>query len=327
MSATLEPNKKLTLSPDAPLRQAIIDAMSSILAYAVQMAKQAKDEPVVAVHEYRKSLRRARALLRLLQAELGPDFSELNGQLRELVRRTSQTRDLDVLADTLGGLPEPLKAKEQRDREAVLALITQTRQEREALDISALLARDLDILQTMRFDLVQAMPEDYGWEQLCEGIARAHKRARMALANAIAHGDDEDIHDWRKRVKELRYQLELLTSRHHHAPLEDAHEHLSALAERLGQVTDLMILRDFIVAHRQAFEKSPKRLLKHLEALIEEGFDGCVHQSKHLFGYKPRAFARHILDPVLPLHALPPSSTTLTEQDLAAARADDDEEE
>lgn len=301
MSATLEPTKKLTLSPDQPLRQATIDAFGGILSYAVQMAHSASKDPVQAVHEYRKSIRRARAVLRLLQGELGQDYKELNGQLRELVQRTSQLRDLDVLAQTLNSLEAPKKPKQARDRDAVLALIEAERAKRQALDVPALLLEHADTLQTMRFDLTQAMPDEYTWEDLSVGLAGTYKRARRALGAAKHSREDEDIHDFRKRVKELRYQLELLSSRLAHAHIQELQARMGLLAEALGQVTDLLVLRDLVRAKRRALKKDPRRLLEHLDGAIEQGFDRCLDDFEELFEHGAKAFARSLLVTVLPV--------------------------
>lgn len=301
MSATLEPTKKLTLSPDQPLRQATIDAFGATLSYAVQMAHSATKDPVHAVHEYRKSIRRARAVLKLLRGELGQDYKELNGQLRDLVQRTSQLRDLDVLAKTLEGLEAPKKPKQARDRDAVLALIEAERAKRQALDVPALLLEHADTLQTMRFDLTQAMPDEYTWEGLSQGLAATYKRARRALGAAKHSREDEDIHDFRKRVKELRYQLELLSSRLEHAHIQDLQTRMGELAEGLGQVTDLLVLRDFVRAKRRALKKDPRRLLEHLDDAIERGFERCLDEFEEHFKQGAKTFSRSLLVTVLPV--------------------------
>lgn len=303
MSATLKPTRKLTLSPNQPLRQATIDGFGGILSYAVQMANSAQKDPERAVHEYRKSIRRARALLRMLQVELGQDYKELNGQLRELVKRTSGLRDLDVLDATLLALPEANKPKETRDREAILALIHDAKSKRQAIDIPALLQDDTDILQTMRFDLTQALPDDYGWPQLGQGMAATYKRAKRALNEAKHSADDDDIHDWRKRVKELRYQLELLSSRLDHAHIQGLHDRMDKLAEALGEVTDLIVLRDFVLDHQDELKKNPRRLLKTICALIEDKFYGCVADFSDLFDEGSKTFSRQLLVTVLPVPA------------------------
>lgn len=303
MSDTLKPTRKLTLSPDQPLRQATIDAFGGILSYAVQMAHSAQKDPERAVHEYRKAIRRARAILRLLQGELGQDYKELNGQLRELVQRTSRLRDLDVLAQTLEGLEAPKKPKEARDRAALEALIIAARAKRQDVDVAALLRDHTDTLQTMRFDLTQAMPDEYTWEGLSLGLAATYKRARRALGAAKHSGDDEDIHDLRKRVKELRYQLELLSSRLEYAHIQELHERMGLLAEALGQVTDLLVLRDFARAKRRALKKNPRRLLRHLDAAIERSFEGCLDDFSDLFTQSAKAFSRALLLTVLPVPA------------------------
>src|SRR5262245_53924237 len=61
-----------------------------------------KSDPVAAVHEARKSLKRTRALLRLIRPALGESvYRRENGQLRDAGRLLSASRDRDVMRETV----------------------------------------------------------------------------------------------------------------------------------------------------------------------------------------------------------------------------------
>src|SRR5271157_4951354 len=60
-----------------------------------------------AVHETRKALKRLRALLRLLEAELGPsEYARESAALREVAADLAGARDSEVMLATLQGLVE-----------------------------------------------------------------------------------------------------------------------------------------------------------------------------------------------------------------------------
>ena len=63
--------------------------------------------PETSVHEARKSLKRTRALLRLVRPGLGEaDFRKANARLRDIARSLSAARDRDVVRALLKGLEE-----------------------------------------------------------------------------------------------------------------------------------------------------------------------------------------------------------------------------
>src|SRR5512138_742089 len=69
------------------------------------------------IHEARKSLKRTRALLRLVRPGLGDArFREANARLRDIARGLSAARDRDVVRALLTGLLEakPSQAKAAR---------------------------------------------------------------------------------------------------------------------------------------------------------------------------------------------------------------------
>jgi len=56
------------------------------------------------VHEARKSVKKVRAIVKLLRAPLGPRYAAENKRLRAVARRLSQLRDADASLETLDAL-------------------------------------------------------------------------------------------------------------------------------------------------------------------------------------------------------------------------------
>ena len=61
-------------------------------------------DPVKAVHEARKSVKKVRALLRLVSPKLREPYGPANLMLRDASRRISALRDADVMIETLDAL-------------------------------------------------------------------------------------------------------------------------------------------------------------------------------------------------------------------------------
>ena len=90
---------RLDLSTDAPT--AVRDAAREQLADAVRRLRDDReDEPVKAVHEARKDLKKTRSLLRLARPGMDRDaFRRENRTLRDAGRALSGARDADVLVE------------------------------------------------------------------------------------------------------------------------------------------------------------------------------------------------------------------------------------
>src|SRR5688500_10014428 len=75
----------LALDPALPPWEALNAAFASVIAYATAQVGRAREgDPAKAIHEYRKSIRRARALVRLVRPLLkGKKYERLDGELRQ----------------------------------------------------------------------------------------------------------------------------------------------------------------------------------------------------------------------------------------------------
>ena len=106
------------------------------------------------VHETRKALKRLRALLRLLRAELGEEtFARENAALRDIAARLAGARDAEVMLATLHALIEryPRKLARRRGVEKLLARLAadHARLARQTLGEQATRGEGLDGLRAL----------------------------------------------------------------------------------------------------------------------------------------------------------------------------------
>jgi hypothetical protein len=175
-----------------------------------------------AVHETRKALKRLRALVRLLEDELpAGEFGAENAALREMGRRLAGAREGEVMVGTLEQLLERHPRKlgrrrslarlrerlvAERDRAASAALLGEAAARREVIGE----------LRAMRSRVLQwRLPEREGMELAAAGLARIYRQGRRRHRRAARGGGDRTraMHEWRKRVKDLRYAAEMLDRR------------------------------------------------------------------------------------------------------------------
>lgn len=185
------------------------------------------------VHAARKSIKRVRALLRLLRRPLGAIFPPLDRGLRDAGRGLSSRRDAAVASATLLSLaPEPAYAAVR----AALGLGSAGAADGGSLEGAAeALGR---VLQG-----IEAWPAlALGWSAVRDGLRDSYRGGRRAMRRAYTSPDAETFHAWRKRAKDLWYHTLLLQGvwKTHQLGAAAALEEVSEL---LGADHDLEVVR------------------------------------------------------------------------------------
>ncbi len=165
----------------------------------------------------------------------------------------------------------------------------------ESAPAAEVLAAGSRILQPLPRVLDVTLPRAYSMDDLARGVARGWRRMRRALKRAAATGLDADFHEWRKRVKELRYQVELLASTGS-AELKSREKALSDLAQELGRVTDLIVLRSALASRQErgTLAAAPA-LMEEIRLNIGERSRELLGRGRDAFAEPPAEFARQVL--------------------------------
>jgi CHAD domain-containing protein len=285
---------KLRLRRNVLLRDALIAAFTGAIRAAERCAAAAPADPERAVHDFRKSIRRARSVVSLLRPALGRQAADgLDDELRRAFHDSSDLRDGDVLSSTLAELAGDDAELFVEAAEITARLGSPAPPEQAARIIKA--ARP--ILRRLPAALEVTLPRAYSTPDLEKGLERGYRRAQQALREAAESGTEEDFHTWRKRVKELRYQVELLASTGS-PPLKAREKPLGALARELGEVTDLSVLCGQIEKLQPPAvpgEAPGSRLLERGRAATRERSAALRSRGQELFADEPRAFALRVL--------------------------------
>jgi CHAD domain-containing protein len=285
---------RLRLTRGKPLREGILRAFASVLRVPRRCAAAAEQKPIEALHEYRKSIRRARALLSLLRPAIGKTAHKgLLAELKGAFAETSRLRDADVLLATLRALPDGESDGERKIADDALA--AELAASHDPAEIAQVLQRGAARLRPLPASLAVILPRDFSVRELEGGLERAAREVTETLETAREGGNETDFHEWRKAVKELRYQVELLSwggSR----KLKAREKELGDLAKSLGDATDLAVLRREL-SSRQVAGAMPATpaLLALLEARATEQRGALLERGISLFTAKPAAYARAVL--------------------------------
>jgi CHAD domain-containing protein len=194
------------------LRRIAGEELGGAAAGLLEATVRTRDE---AVHEARKSVKKVRALLRLMRGELGRTFSIENRRLRDVGRRLSVYRDATVMIETLDEL-----ADFRADESSAPALAAIRRGLVESRRRQRLGDRMANAMRRASYELLAAQARVGCWRlvmdgpvALAPGMETAYRRGRAGLAAARRHARAEFCHEWRKRVKDHWYHLRLIENR------------------------------------------------------------------------------------------------------------------
>lgn len=238
MAFSIQPEESLSLIQG--LLHVLLGQVDSGIAH---LATQDED-PVEAVHETRKALKRIRTTLRLLRRALGGSrFKQENRHFAELGRKLAPARDAHILVKSAERLAKHAAGSPYAEAVAPVLLALKERLPVQPLD-EELLHELVSSLQSARERLEGYLKElsPRGVRASFDrGVRRMMKKGKAAYALAYAEPSDDNFHSWRKRVKDLYYSTCLLhlTRPNKLAPLIDT---LDGLSDSLGDEHDLSIL-------------------------------------------------------------------------------------
>jgi CHAD domain-containing protein len=277
---------------------AVGEALRAVARDILSEARAALDDPAksdaVAVHDYRKALKRWRALLRLLEPFLGDEGRELRAQARDSARELAGARDaqsgLDALADLLdNGTPlSPRTVASMRGR------LDEIRVGAEAATLTQAVRARLIIALEIADRAISAWPLDHiTFSELARELTENYRRARDDAPGEDWRSVAPDVlHDLRSRVVAHRYQMELIE------PLWPKFGRLwvaeaQRLRDRLGAFQDLSVLQGFTAPH-QPLAPWRSRLGPLIATRQAAHAKAAQRMAGRLFAERPRAFRKRI---------------------------------
>jgi len=124
------------IRPNGAVGHALAAAAREILGEALAALDDPAKSDAVAVHDYRKAMKRWRALLRLLGPFIGPEAEALRAEARDLARDLAGARDAQSALDALDDLDEPEQALAATALTTMRGRIEEIRQSAEATTLT-----------------------------------------------------------------------------------------------------------------------------------------------------------------------------------------------
>jgi CHAD domain-containing protein len=193
----------------------------------------------IAVHEARKHLKKVRALLRLVKREMGGAYREENARLRDIGRILSPVRDAEALIEAVNRV----KGRRPALRAMGRALRRHKREVEQQSAIAMLAPKLAGALEETRKRIRSWPLEGGGFGMIEHGIETAYRSGRKALQRYRDTRTREDLHEWRKRVKDHWYHIRLLQNLGTNG-IEAYERQLKEMEDALGEHLNLSMLRD-----------------------------------------------------------------------------------
>ncbi|MGH8913235.1 MAG: CHAD domain-containing protein [Acidimicrobiia bacterium] len=206
-----------------------------------------------AVHECRKSTKRVRGMLRLIRFEIGDKIYHFeNASMRDTAHLLAEIRDASVTVDAIAGLRTmygPLLAEGTFDETWDKLMVRRDRIEERAMEDPRVVPRVVADLERARARYA-SWPLDPGgraaygmgirddYRAIGPGLQATHRRGRRDMVTAYKSPSPQHLHLWRKQVKYLKHQMEILTPMWPEVMIGMALT-LDRIADLLGQDHDL----------------------------------------------------------------------------------------
>ena len=268
---------RIEILPAAPIPAELKRAAHAFSEAAQAALRRRSANREKAVHEARKAIRSARALLRLDRGALGKRaYAERNGMLRQAAELLSPHRDAHVLLSTLDAL-----VKRVGDADGLAQPLQRRIAERVELRTGSLdaAARKAEELLGRFRESIEPWPahRQTGAKAAGKGLRRSYKRVRKRLEQAEGDLSKERVHELRKRGKDVREQLRLLRRL---APdrIDRLEQKFDDLSDDLGEARDLDLADDVLSnlaknwpAGRALIRKLQQQAASRKEKLVKKG--------------------------------------------------------
>lgn len=165
------------------------------------------------VHEARKAIRRLRALLALGDDAFGDAGEALDATLSRIGKSLSVLRDAQVVVDTARRIG---RRADQASRRDVWLRLRAALAERRAQTLARAIAADPQFgrrrqrVQALRPALAALPWRRLDRREVVDALTRQARRSDKAQRRAEAHRGARERHRWRRRLRRLRMQMDLI---------------------------------------------------------------------------------------------------------------------
>jgi CHAD domain-containing protein len=284
--------KKPALQPKAAIGPALRAIARNTLAGARAAITDPQRSSQDAVHDFRRAVKEWRALMRLLAPFVG-DADRWQIEARDHARSLAHARDGQAALNAFDDLSKRAMAVSERTTATVRGRIEELRAGEERAVLTPELRDSIAQWLDAAAEAIEQWPlEDLHFSAIAAQLAVGYRNARRHLPADWAEAPAEELHTFRRRVVDHRYQMELvepLWPRFARMWTEEAER----LRGRLGKIQDIEVLERLAGPHQPLAHWRSR-----LTPACAERRAALTHRAariaRRLFAEKPKAFRRRL---------------------------------
>jgi CHAD domain len=283
------------LKPDEPIAKEVKRIVRRQLELAATELKDiGNPESDEAIHEARRRVKKVRAVIRLVQPVLHATRG-IDRRLRKVNRLLAPVADGQGVVQALDRLG--MKYKDDLPEQTVAALraglIERGARADRRVKVDHVLQTVTKALQAERARVDKWRLTKGGFRAIAQGLEDSSRRARKAMALAMAHPTPDNYHLWRRRLKEHWFHVRLLDPRCG-SRLTGYARRLDALDGCLGEYHNFALLRSILAVDAFVSRVETAHRLRIIERYQAELRHTSRVLGKRVHAEPPRHFVRRV---------------------------------
>jgi CHAD domain-containing protein len=284
--------KRPTLQPSSAIGPAVRAVGRHILTHARAAILDPERSKEDAVHQFRRAMKEWRALMRLMEPFI-PDAPRWRQDARNHARSLGHARDGQAALNAFDSLIDKGMVLSERTTGTIRDRIEALRGSEEAAVLTLALRDAIAAWIDTAEAAIELWPLDpFDFSSIAGQMAASYRSARKRLPADWSAASAEDLHDLRRRVVDLRYQMALiepLWPRFGRMWIEEAER----LRDRLGRCQDIEVLKRLTGLH-QPLAHWRSRLTPACADRSAELTQRAARIAARLFSEKPKAFRQRL---------------------------------
>lgn len=290
--------KGFSISKRENVKESVSRILLGQIDYILKHCESEQKDIHISIHEIRKSIKRIRAVLRLIREEIGySTYYRENVFYREINRSISDLRTYNVLLLTLESLQSDLSGKIPSESLKPVTDLVREQRERKLSEILSddKILKDLSVSFTGAKARIPDLPiERNSFKAFSGGVFRMYRQGKDYLIQARKDPDMHHLHDMRKRMKYLWYQVEILRPIYP-GMLKAYGKSLENVSEKLGVYHDLAVASEFLRKNYGGLrDEIHETLLEACEFKKSALLPGLLKKSGVLFSEEPESLVQRL---------------------------------
>jgi len=209
------------------------------------------------IHDTRKNFKKVRTVQRLIRSDIGEESFQIeNSFYRDAGRTLSDLRDSTVLILTFDKL---LKNSELEMSNFDFSVFKNFLIEKQKT-IRIAKSKKSAVINSLSTDLLLARSRVFDWplsgdnfKLIKKNLQMIYEQGQKCMYAVFSEAIKENVHEWRKRVKDLWYSMRILSNLWPEimSPLVFL---LGKLSDALGDANDLFLLKERIISNQSKFK-------------------------------------------------------------------------